>query len=69
MKKQLILLAVMIILGMVYVNSLKSEISYVDMPCPNCGSTEVLDFGHNDEGDQKCHCSDCGLEFSILNEN
>lgn len=68
MKKQLVLLAAMIVLGVIYVNNQKSQIDYVDMPCPNCEGVEVLNFGYNDNGEQKCHCADCGLDFSIIDE-
>ena len=54
-----------IIIGGIYINHLRSQVKYVDMPCPSCGSSEVLDFGLTDEGDQRAHCFDCKQEFTI----
>ena len=54
-----------IIIGFLYVSHIRSQVKYVDMPCPSCGSSEVLDFGLTDEGDQRAHCFDCKQEFTI----
>ena len=67
MKKQLILLAILIVTGAIWVRSIKAQVAYADTDCPTCGSNEVLDFGRYEYG-QKCHCYDCGQEFFILDE-
>ena len=54
-----------IIIGFLYVSHIRSQVKCVDMPCPSCGSSEVLDFGLTDEGDQRAHCFDCEQEFTI----
>ena len=59
MKKQLALLAALLILGTIWVRSIKAQVAYADTDCPVCGSNEVLDFGETDKG-QHCHCYDCG---------
>lgn len=66
--KQIIILVVMIILGTLWVNNIKSRVKYVDTECPVCYGCEILDFGYNDIGEQKCHCADCGIEFTIYEE-
>ena len=63
--KKIILLIAVVILGVVIINKQKSEVKYVDFDCPYCESTEVLDFGTDEEGNQNCHCADCNKEFSI----
>lgn len=54
-----------IIIGFLYVSHIRSQVKYIDMTCPSCGSSEVLDFGLTDEGDQRAHCFDCKQEFTI----
>jgi len=61
----IVALATAIIIGFLYVSHIRSQVKYVDMPCPSCGSSEVLDFGLTDEGDQRAHCFDCKQEFTI----
>ena len=65
MKKQLALLAALLILGTIWVRSIKAQVAYADTDCPVCGSNEVLDFGETDMG-QHCHCYDCGQEFYLI---
>ena len=67
MKKQLALLAALalLILGTIWVRSIKAQVAYADTDCPVCGSNEVLDFGETDKG-QHCHCYDCGQEFYLI---
>lgn len=66
--KKIIILTALIISAAVYVGHLKSEINYADIDCPICGGDEVLDFGTDDSGAQKCHCADCGVEFIMYDE-
>ena len=54
-----------IIIGYCIVSHIRSQVAYVSIPCPSCGSEEVLDFGLTDEGDQRAHCFDCKHEFTI----
>ncbi len=56
-----------IIIGSLYVSHIRSQVKYVEMPCPSCGSSEVLDFGLTDEGDQRAYCFDCATDFTIIN--
>lgn len=62
-------LAILIIaaVGLIWISSKRAAIDYADIPCPTCGSVEVLDFGHTERG-QHCHCADCGREFYIEDE-
>ena len=61
----IVVIVATIIIGFLYVSHIRSQVKYVDMPCPSCGSSEVLDFGLTDEGDQRAHCFDCKQEFTI----
>lgn len=68
MNKRLIAICAMaatIIVCTLYVGHRRSQVKYVDVPCPTCGSCEVLDFGHNDQGEQRAHCYDCKQDFTI----
>ena len=67
--KQVLVLLTVIVLGCIWVSSIKAKVAYAETDCPTCGSSEVLDFGYNEEGDQHCHCYDCGQEFYILNNH
>lgn len=62
---RLVLLAILIVFSIIWCNRLKSQVAYVDIDCPMCGSDEVLDFGTDMNGWQKCHCADCKTEFTI----
>lgn len=62
--KQIIALLTAIIIGGIWVKSLKDKVAYADTDCPTCGSSEVLDFGQTEQG-QHCHCYDCGQEFYL----
>lgn len=71
MKKNIIIyiaLIVAIIVGLLYIGHLRSQVRYVDTSCPICGSSEVLDFGTGDDGNQRAHCFDCSTEFLTLNQ-
>lgn len=61
----IVALAAAIILGGLYVGHLRSQVKYVGIPCPSCGSEEVLDFGLDEYGDRRAHCFDCKQEFTI----
>lgn len=67
MKGRNIAIAIIAALGLIWIGSKRVCIAYADMPCPTCGSVEVLDFGHTERG-QLCHCFDCGQEFFIEDE-
>jgi len=67
--KQILLLAIVIVLGTIWINNIKSHVKYVDMECPVCYGVEVLDFGFNDNGEQRCHCADCGTDFTFTENN
>lgn len=66
--RQVIALLTVIIIGLLWVKSLKDKVAYADIDCPACGGVEVLDFGQTEHG-QHCHCYDCGHEFYILPAN
>lgn len=53
----------------IYAKYQKSKVKYVNIECPMCESVEVLDFGTNYNGEQKCHCADCGVNFTITENN
>lgn len=55
--------------GSIILNYQKSKIDYVDTYCPECGCTEVIDYGTDNYGNQKCHCFDCELNFTIIEKN
>lgn len=56
-----------IFIGLTMVSIAKSKVKYLDVPCMNCGSDEVGDFGEDfhHAGWHKGHCFDCGLEFYV----
>ena len=62
----LILLA--IILGGIVINHQRSQVSYIDTDCPYCSSSEVLDFGLNDNGEQQAYCYSCKQEYTFINQ-
>lgn len=43
----------------------RRRVKYAGIPCPVCGSHEVLDFGVNNQGEQRAHCYDCKQDFNI----
>lgn len=61
-------MAITLLICASYVGHLRSQVKYVDVPCPTCGSCEVLDFGLDDEGNQRAHCYDCKQNFTIKNQ-
>mgnify|MGYP002853350520 CR=1 FL=1 len=63
----IVALAIVAIASCAYVSNLRSQITYIDTPCPVCGSDEVLDFGINHDGVQVAYCYDCSLYFTIEN--
>ena len=71
MKKNILhitILLLAIILGGILINHERSQVRYVNTDCPYCGSSEVLDFGLTDGGDQRAHCFDCKQEYNIINQ-
>lgn len=64
MKKEIALLAAIIVLGSIWISHLNAQIDYADTECPVCGSCEVLDFGESEHG-ERCYCYDCETEFYI----
>lgn len=64
MRKKITLLVAIIVLGTIWIKHLRQQVDYVDMDCPVCGSSKVLDFGTNEHGN-RCHCYDCKTEFYI----
>lgn len=60
-------LMILVLVAMViYCNKQKSKVKYVNETCPVCFCDEILDFGQNEYG-QRCHCCDCGCEFTKNN--
>ena len=41
MKKEIALLAAIIVLGSIWISHLKAQIDYADTECPVCGSCEI----------------------------
>ena len=54
-----------VIVGAIHINRLRSNINYVDFDCPKCGSNEVLDLGQDIDGMTKAKCADCGVEVKF----
>ena len=54
-----------VIVGAIHINRLRSNINYVDFDCPKCGSNEVLDLGQDIDGMTKAKCSDWGVEMKF----
>ena len=54
-----------VIVGAIHINRLRSNINYVDFDCPKCGSNEVLDLGQDIDGLTKAKCADCGVEVKF----
>ena len=54
-----------VIVGAIHINRLRSNINYVDFDCPKCGSNEVLDLGQDIDGTTKAKCADCGVEVKF----
>ena len=53
---------------LIYASHLRSQIDYLDIECPVCGSCEVGNFGEdpiNVSLGTKGHCFDCGTEFYV----
>lgn len=69
MKKNIIpiaCIAAVIIACLVFLLEERSNVKYVDMSCPACGSSEVLDYGVDHQGYQHGHCYRCSAEISFL---
>lgn len=67
MKKGIIAYSAMfaaLLLASGWVANKKAQVAYADTPCPLCGSGEVLDYGHTENG-ERCKCYDCKAEFYI----
>lgn len=65
-KVQLVILICLVVVGYIIVNEQRSNIRYIDEPCPRCGSCEVLDFGWDERMDgQHGHCPDCDYNFYL----
>ena len=54
-----------VIVGAIHINRLRSNINYVDFDCPKCGSNEVLDLGQDIDGMTRAKCADCGVEMKF----
>lgn len=54
-----------VIVGAIHINRLRSNINYVDFDCPKCGSNEVLELGQDIDGTTKAKCADCGVEMKF----
>ena len=54
-----------VIVGAIHINRLRSNINYVEFDCPKCGSNEVLDLGEDIDGMTKAKCADCGVEVKF----
>lgn len=69
MKKNILLplslLLIVIIIGARIINYQRSHVSYVDIDCPFCGSSEVLDLGTSADGDQHARCFSCKADFTF----
>ena len=50
----------------VFALSMRDEVDYVGIPCPYCGSPEVLDYGTDHQGNQHAQCYICKSQFFIL---
>lgn len=65
-KVQFCVLITVIIFCIIQINYHRSNIKYIDEPCPVCYSNEVLDFGvDNTTGLTHGHCPDCGCDFYV----
>lgn len=55
----------------VHINHLRSNIGYVGIDCPQCGSNEVLDLGEDIDGTTRAKCADCwtDLKFQSVNND
>lgn len=66
LKIQITLLVVILTVGTIMINHFKSQVNYLDEPCPACGSSEVLDFGYDNMNCQEHgHCVTCNRDFYI----
>lgn len=66
MKIKIAMLITLFIGGILYINHLKSQVDYLNIDCPQCGSCEVLNYGHDDINMcQKGHCSTCGCDIIV----
>ena len=54
-----------VIVGAIHINRLRSNINYVDFDCPKCGSNEVLNLGQDIDGLTRAKCADCGVEVKF----
>ena len=54
-----------VIVGAIHINRLRSNINYADFDCPKCGSNEVLDLGQDIDGMTRAKCADCGVEMKF----
>ena len=60
---------VVLMFGYFYITRTKSQVKYADISCPKCASTEVLDYGYDEENDgNHLYCSDCKSQFYILRD-
>lgn len=60
-----------VIVAAVHINHLRSNIGYVGIDCPQCGSNEVLDLGEDIDGTTRAKCADCwaDLKFQSVNND
>lgn len=66
LKIQITLLTVIITVGIIIINNVKSKVNYISEPCPICGSSEVLDYGYdNMKCQEHAHCVTCNRDFYI----
>ena len=60
-----------VVVAAVHINHLRSNIGYVGIDCPQCGSNEVLDLGEDIDGTTRAKCADClaDLKFQSVNND
>lgn len=70
MKKniQIIILCAVVLISAYFARTIRDSVPYIDTPCPVCGSNETLDYGHNEEGEQRAYCSDCDIYLNIVQQ-
>lgn len=57
------------IVAAVHINHLRSNIGYVGIDCPQCGSNEVLDLGEDIDGATRAKCADCWADMKFQSVN
>ncbi len=62
--KQVVILLAVIVLGIVWIQYEKSQVTYSETSCPMCGSEEVLDLGSDQRGNH-CRCYSCKQDFYV----